>query len=554
MEPIQQSFDSVSKWIGRNSGLIINWHKGSEVSADVKSGRINIPIVSSASEFDEKVLKTLRARVYHECGHIAFSQHIETDNEVLFGIYNAVEDVRIEQKTAKMGLGIRKTFLEENTRLLREHGNRFVSEPDASPPHVQALFYMMGKAMNISPLWKLTPKTQALYDAAWGFFSGWTKAKNGGDCFDIAEKIYKVWESEINKSQSQTGAKTGKPDKDKDVPSIEARGQTGANTGKPDKDKDVPSIEVRGFYQDAEEKIKEEVSRLQNIPYLYTAYSAEDVHEKLIPLTIHNTAYNQFFAKMARTARSLMASAEQAFISSAQSQILYGMKGGEIDYGRLPDIAFNLSEEVFTQQTEGVDINTAVAVLVDLSGSMWKTMRAVQAAVMVLGELFNYVDIPFSVIGTTTTGNGIPRDGFVRWQGMKFIHVKDFDDDWNRQRGASMMMTAQNNNLDGEGLSYVFDTLNGRDEKRKIIFSICDGLPEGGQEDRFCQEYYNTLFAAHLQKTVEKIRGKGTEVYSIAIGTDKPQDFYGKDSIVIRDSDNLVKELIASVVTKVSPK
>ena len=85
-----------------------------------------------------------------------------------------------------------------------------------------------------------------------------------------------------------------------------------------------------------------------------------------------------------------------------------------------------------------------------------------------------------------------------------------------------------------------------RKEKRKIIFSLSDGCPCGGEGNDYD-------LGRKLIRECEKCRTSGIEVYSFGIGTDEPSKYYGKEFSVRLDGNEIGKGLstgISSVMTK----
>jgi len=69
--------------------------------------------------------------------------------------------------------------------------------------------------------------------------------------------------------------------------------------------------------------------------------------------------------------------------------------------------------------------------------------------------------------------------------------------------------------------------LSHRHEKRKVVFSLSDGLPCSGHG-----RITDDLMAGNLKRVCERSRRYGIEVYGFGLGTMEPQRYYGKDYFI----------------------
>lgn len=221
---------------------------------------------------------------------------------------------------------------------------------------------------------------------------------------------------------------------------------------------------------------------------------------------------------------------EQALLSLAKSRKSGSLDQGFVDFKQLVNISKSLSKSIFYRIKEGITLNAAVSIVIDESGSMHFSMSQVRRVVIAFGEVLRALNIPFEVVGTSTkyssgSYNMPVMNGFSRTNPIIYKMVKQFPEDWTRVRSRAMKLSSRHHNIDGEVIEFAAARLNGRREKRKIIISICDGLPESGHGN-------NELMASNLKNVCDRVRQNGIEVYGFGINTDSPACYYGREYFI----------------------
>lgn len=222
---------------------------------------------------------------------------------------------------------------------------------------------------------------------------------------------------------------------------------------------------------------------------------------------------------------------EQALRAMAKCRKDPYLRQGKIDKKRMVAITKSLSKEVFCKIRQGTDLNVAVEILIDESGSMGNWLD-VQLVAIAIGEALSQIDVPFEITGTTTKGGGsynVTRiEGFSRTNPLLFKHYKSFDENWIAVRHRIVNTRSLKNNVDGETVEFAAYRLAQRKESRKIIFSLSDGEPCAGQNN-------DPEMCMNLKRVCERVRKNGIEVYGFGIGTEAPRAFYGKNFFVYLD-------------------
>lgn len=236
---------------------------------------------------------------------------------------------------------------------------------------------------------------------------------------------------------------------------------------------------------------------------------------------------------------------------------------GDQDQGDLdPDAFYSVktgNRKIFTQTVEGVVLDTVVSILVDQSGSMGQGSsrskgRSYYAKLMTiaLAETFNALNIPFEVIGFHNDFRSVgPDDRSARANPFEFQVYKAFDEKYRKVQTRLGSITGYEENADGEAVFEVAKRLAVRDEKRKIMFVLSDGLPRIGRT-------YVSLLTSHLKGMVAHVTAAGIEVIGIGAQTESVREFYnagtGSSCIVIHDIDMLAVEVYKTMRSMVLNK
>lgn len=375
--------------------------------------------------------------------------------------------------------------------------------------------------------------------------AGETEAKAGDEKSDAGESPAKP------ERDGDEEGETGEPEPDKgegeDEPSVEP--ESSAADGEPASAKDVPSkptgddADVIDF--DLAAALKKELGDLIDTSHeSYRAYTTE--YDRWHTRRDETWAgrelkrgeasdYERLLAKMGGTINVARRTLERVLAAKMNRDWDYGREAGRLDTRRLVR-AYNAQPNVFKMRSESESVDTAVTLLIDLSGSMYGfKVRTAQDTAIVFAEAMVKAGVAVEVLGFTNNSHPkFNRDVglYSRYEPLDMIVFKAFEERLIDARGAMAAMSelAHGNNTDGEALLYAYGRLKRRPERRHVLLVLSDGEPAA-----------RTAFYGHLDKhlsdVVEMITKAGVECVGIGILDASVERFYPRHVVVRRVED-----------------
>lgn len=240
----------------------------------------------------------------------------------------------------------------------------------------------------------------------------------------------------------------------------------------------------------------------------------------------------------ARKATRFVGDQERGRLDAAS---LYGLRLGD--------------KRVFAQQVPTPEMDTAIQIIVDMSGSMgghWTydgKMAAhggsksdfARAVAIALSETLDALNIPFEVLGYHNNGgyvHGITREEEMMYNRFSAVHLevfKAFETPYKQVRNALVQIDGGGDNTDGDAIMLAARRIAVRQESRKIMIVLSDGMPLCGGSDA-------RLLERHLREVIAKIINSGIEIFGLGIQTNAPSKFY-PDWAVVSDLNKLADTL-----------
>lgn len=256
---------------------------------------------------------------------------------------------------------------------------------------------------------------------------------------------------------------------------------------------------------------------------------------------------------------------ERAFIAKSRSYWQPGLRKGRLNTSALSRLKLG-DDRVFRKKEETKSKNSAVSLVVDLSGSM--DGQKVQCAAMTcwaLSEILTRLKIPHEIVGFTTIQSDTVR--FTEFGVMNVMRarineemdkcsynpsrseaiympiIKDFDETLSTKtyrRFTSVFYSAWGflgQNVDGESVMIAARRLAVRPEEKKSMIVLSDGQPSAGIGSQ------NPHQSRYLKETVKNIESAGIDCVGLGIKTSAVSAYYSK-KIIINNPEELPKHVM----------
>ena len=293
------------------------------------------------------------------------------------------------------------------------------------------------------------------------------------------------------------------------------------------------SVDYRVFTTEFDEVIKaEELCEPEELLQLRSM-----LDQQLIPLK-HATA------KLAnRLQRKLLAKQNRTWE--------FDLDEGILDTSRLAQVVVNpVNPLAYKQEKEMTFRDTVVSILIDSSGSM--RGRSITIAAMcgdILGQTLERCSVRVEILGFTTCAwrGGESRTEWInagkpsnpgRLNDLRHIVYKSADDTWRRSRrnlGLMLREEMLKENIDGEALIWAHNRIVTRQEQRKILMVISDGLPV---DNSTLLQNSNNYLTDHLKYAIEIIETQ-SNVQLVAIGIGHNVEEHYSRAVTITDAEQL---------------
>ena len=202
------------------------------------------------------------------------------------------------------------------------------------------------------------------------------------------------------------------------------------------------------------------------------------------------------------------------FVNNTKPHTIRYQRRGRLDIRRLNDPRDNLN--IFTKKYPGTLEQSAVMLMVDYSCSMYRDGKATIASQLTSGLLYTLDKgaVPCAAFGYTDT-DGKSSSPYERKHPIRIEVIKKFDEQYvsAMKRCHDSHCSCCTPDLDAMR-EYAVPQLLLRKEKSKVLFVICDGLPEVGNyvlTDRMRFSY---------KKYIRVVKSMGIKVFAFGIKTD----------------------------------
>ena len=310
--------------------------------------------------------------------------------------------------------------------------------------------------------------------------------------------------------------------------------------------------------QNAAEEARNEATLL--VPFT-TEFDREVSLSKVLPDTVFEQQAQRLrekYRSQHTEARRLSRALAMALRSRRQSDWQFDQEEGLIDASRLAQIvAAPHRRRTFKQEYQSQDLDAALTLLVDCSGSMrGKWMDLTTLALNALGDALNLAAVPFEVLGFTTAatnggetlkawrqaGSPAPKPGTAwRLNDLRHYVIKGFDQTWRQpkmQLPGLCEAALLKENIDHEAVEWAISRLRAYPASRRVLIVLSDGAPSCSTTERYTDA---TVLPEALRSTLRQ-RNKETEIYAVGL-RHRAEEFYEQTVLVSEESD-LIPRLI----------
>ena len=273
----------------------------------------------------------------------------------------------------------------------------------------------------------------------------------------------------------------------------------------------------------------------------------DDAETKRYGRVWYNESKNAVSASVGTVRRKL----ERVVTAMSRTYWENNKRTGKLDVRRNVSKIVNLKNNVFRNKVDELNLNTALSILIDMSGSMGggKDTMAQQITIAV-AEALAPVGVPLEVLGHHTVWSQDQSHSqhvvagdtqYGRYNPIWMWQFKDFDDSMGACRSSMGTIERRGGgaNADGDAILWAGKRLYLREEEKKILFVLSDGQPAYHSDTRCVHQY--------TRDAVEWCVYRGIDVMGLGMLDDSVKQYYPK-YVTVDDMDQFGKTYIDEIV------
>ena len=557
---------------------------------------IVVPGFDTDAEVSTETARAMRGYIDNEAAHIRHTpktlmkRAYKEGGMPLKQMVNAIEDLRIERETFKEFPGAKKnieqTLRQTASEAIESLGQRGSDMRDVGygltllgrlragydAPEAQQAYDLLAdevkeaceayvdKAMRCKTPAAVTKLSRSIIEATWpGDDEGDDDGGNGGG------------EADTNEDEQQAEGQAGDEGEQDDTPPTESQEQEDGDGGEQDGDGSPAAASNERAEEDGDwvpmEAMKPPAIKGEGG---YNPDRRHDGHYKFetqddvqrLPAGHHwrkalNNVRNSWNngpyrtrsdwgvikAELRAMVGPMLGKVQAALSTETEASWQGGYTSGRLDSRRLVQAVAG-HEAVWRRKTGGVDLDTAVLLLVDCSGSMaGRCIKLAQQAAVTLSMVCERASVPNAVVGFDSFCTPITRN-WRQWfnanRGNRApamtYEFKGFDTPtekaWYGLSSINGLATTEN--ADADALIAAEAVLRRRAERRKVLIVLSDGAPASCGDPN--------LWQATKDQAARLDADPAFDVFGIGIGDDAVRDFY-REHVVLRDINELPREV-----------
>lgn len=575
---LTHEISTTSSIFGRNNNVSVVY-EGTQ--AKTFGNEIVLPAMPTGAEISVDDAMVLRGYVDHEAGHIRHTDFKVWDSvkdkpdSPLRKIWNCLEDVRVEANVIDEYQGSQKN-LKAVSEKVSERELDYLQKNPAALSQVDA--NSIGTAIvkkgrkpyggeNGDKVFDYLPDNIKKWSDKW--IESVHKCKSTADTLQLAKKIKELVE-EDSELESAPEDFEFEPGEGQEGDGEEGEGEAKEGKGKPMESGDEGMAQAgdpkeavegvgNGIKPDGSKSSKYKVmSTRWDETYTRTSENKrkDRRHAAMKRATIAD--YYKITDKIGPVVNVMRTKLRRVLLSKENRDWDFGRQQGRLDTKRLTS-AYNGFESVYKMRKDREEFDTAVHLLVDLSGSMGlgrpaSRMEVAGSAAIAFAECLEGSGIKYQISGFDNgfSDYSYPEEyykmkrgsaSFHRVEPMNNIIYKGFNDSLQVSRPALSVLpySTGQNNADRCAVLWAYKELTKMPQKRKVLIVLSDGQPE----NEMVNGDYRVLYEG-LKDAVTDI-SKKVECVGIGIQSKSVSEYY-KNSIVI----DRLEDLSGTVFNKLS--
>ncbi|MBL4795825.1 MAG: hypothetical protein JKY50_00265 [Oleispira sp.] len=574
--------------MGRDSGVRVVF-KGERAYTD---GRvITLPAMPSGETITQEQVSVIRGYSDHESGHIRHTDmhdyqrwaKINHKNEVLMELNNCIEDVRIERKIKSEYAGSNTNLNTLNSVMGRETLERWdevAEQKDVNDPKTIGPMSMKWEENTRDGITSATECLDKVGDSIKDHAKNWVDAiemcRNSRDSQRLAEYIYEQLDKDpeleqepepIPQDMIQNG-EDGELDQEDEQPNggpEEGQGGHGSKYVEEGEEGDSEGTDKGGYgasdpsevkFSDGDPtKIVEEMfppepsgGKVVITPdtteydYWHTPKdsTSSDMQERYKKASQHGMeSYTEAFGKCSTTVHMLRSKITRYLKAKELRDWDVGRHSGRLDTRRLVS-AYNGAPNVFKVRSEREEINTAISIFVDLSGSMdGSKAYAARDCCVALAEALEPTMFKYTINGFSTylgkRGYHDAEGDNIRVGSLDLIQMKSWDQRLFEAKpyiGYIPQFVLSDNN-DPESILWCASDLKKRPEAKKVMIVLSDGHPATSIQN----ETEHSVLSTATKNAVQRCTDDGIHMIGIGIESSAVEMFYPNSMVVHKVGD-----------------
>lgn len=558
--------------------VVVGFH-GDSAFCSFEHSYVNLPALPKGAVVPWRIALELQGFAAHEAAHLMWTderdrQRMLTPEEkadpLFLETWNCIEDYMIERNWLLTYEGAAKCFAATETRCCHKYAETWNKNPDIakdlrivgplSLTWLRSIYFGLDAPESAQCLQTLPAGLQKRVEA---YFDSIIDVQTTADCIVAARQIY----ADILKDPFDPLDPPADPNAGQNQGQGQGQGQgAGGPSGQPGGGKGqggatgTPAPASAPLKTQATlDHVSQEIAS-QNpgqAPMKWTSFTVES-NGSAGPAKDQLTApegakvYAKAEAALQSVAATTASQLRRALVARTRERWRGGRSDGELDHRRVTE-AFLGQPEIYRRKTRAEDLDTAVQIVIDCSGSMASEIPVCQQLAIILHQAFYGTPISYEILGYTTGSfEDLPADAKTMAKAIRAWNKQNNKAADNDVRAISlyefkgfggraheipttlgnMGKVPMGGTPTADAIIEAHKRLARRTEKRHVMFVLTDGAPDD---------------STACKAAVKAVEAAGVSVIGIGIGSDAVKRCF-RDWVLLAEA----RDLPALILTKIA--